>query len=513
MELLLGAGLLGLLVGAVAGAGGYHLVGPGREPGSVERLHRRFGVDSTEEAVETAERRLDAAAAAAERATEAGLIADGARGAAVGRLPDAIERASARAIGARRDRPSDPDDGAALPPEPSGGRPTAGVGDPDRVRRELAAAVGERVAPETEPVAAAIERLERAESTAEAGAAVATLVERADEVVRAESVLESVGRPIDPTVATELHETVATETGPLWKPLEPVTAELVDATEARERDRGRGRAVAAAGELCDRAPLVPETGSTGDRVEALLGALDDGRLRLIEGDSVLDESLERLARRSADRSRRARDLLLALRTREDRSAEELTTALERAVEAIDERSAVGTLVGTVDRAEAIAAVEAVDEALDPEWPIASLLSDRTVDLRAELDRDHDPANVRAHAIHREATYYTETLLPGLAARRTVPPETAAVRDRIDTIEHRCDELQEHFLERRTDHNHSIPRHYFGLVRALCAEADELAPTDPQQAAGLVAAAADVLEHTEALYERNEYSVMLRRLRG
>jgi len=66
---------------------------------------------------------------------------------------------------------------------------------------------------------------------------------------------------------------------------------------------------------------------------------------------------------------------------------------------------------------------------------------------------------------------------------------------------------------RADHNHSIPRHFLTLSEDLAADADEAMASDPDRAAGLLLAADSLLDHIEALYERNEYSVMLRRLRG
>jgi hypothetical protein len=74
-------------------------------------------------------------------------------------------------------------------------------------------------------------------------------------------------------------------------------------------------------------------------------------------------------------------------------------------------------------------------------------------------------------------------------------------------------VHDEFVPVRADHNHIITKHFLELADAPCDRARRTGDEQPQQAAGQLAAASDLLDHVEELYERNEYSVMLRRLRG
>jgi len=144
-------------------------------------------------------------------------------------------------------------------------------------------------------------------------------------------------------------------------------------------------------------------------------------------------------------------------------------------------------------------------------PVYRHLADRVRELEAMLDRE-SVDNIQLYAIYQESRFYDRTLIPRLA-RTTSSPEPLDVGEQIDGIQSRIDAIRTEYVNVRADHNHTIPNHFLELADSLCSRAQRLEREQPQQAAGVLAAAAELLGHIEQLYERNEYSVMLRRLRG
>ncbi len=132
-----------------------------------------------------------------------------------------------------------------------------------------------------------------------------------------------------------------------------------------------------------------------------------------------------------------------------------------------------------------------------------------------LDRADESNRVIPYAIRNELRFYDRTLLSelgGTGAASGGSSESADVP--LARVAERREDLEDRYVEGRRDHNHSIPLHFLSLVDALADEAERAAATgDDARAAGLCAAADETLDHVTQLYERNEYSVMLRRLRG
>lgn len=215
------------------------------------------------------------------------------------------------------------------------------------------------------------------------------------------------------------------------------------------------------------------------------------------------------ATRSVD-SAAARRLLDALSSPAD--GETVRAALETAVGALDEHGAVMTTVD-VSSTDARQRLDRVRAELDADGPVDAVLAERMDDLATELDRAGDNPAV-AYAVHREAEYY------GGRFRRRVADERGRGRDGggdrpdelLADVADRIEAVREYY-DRRPDHNHSIPRHFLTLAESLHEDADRIAVRSPERARGSLEATADLVDRVEELYERNEYSVMLRRLRG
>jgi hypothetical protein len=105
-----------------------------------------------------------------------------------------------------------------------------------------------------------------------------------------------------------------------------------------------------------------------------------------------------------------------------------------------------------------------------------------------------------------------TLVPTFEATREAGTADASADDMVATVRNRIDAVEAYY-ERREDHNHTIPRHFVTLARSLHEDGRQLADTQPERARGILTATMGLLDHVEDLYERNQYSIMLRRLRG
>lgn len=223
---------------------------------------------------------------------------------------------------------------------------------------------------------------------------------------------------------------------------------------------------------------------------------------------------------------------------------DLRAALDTAVEQLDAASTTQSIVAELDREEVGGLADDVADQLDGRsGPVADALGERVGDLRGMVDRADDSNAVIPYAARNELRFYDRTLLDrldeegGAAANESAGGmfgddpfeesggesanggENAAesgtgVDERIASVADRRDEFEDRYVDGRRDHNHSIPLHFLSLVDALREDAEEAASVgDDARATGLAAAADETLDYVESLYERNEYSVMLRRLRG
>ncbi|SHG92865.1 hypothetical protein SAMN05443636_1342 [Halobaculum gomorrense] len=222
----------------------------------------------------------------------------------------------------------------------------------------------------------------------------------------------------------------------------------------------------------------------------------------------------------------ARDLLDGVASDDP---EEVADALRAGVDALNEAATVRNLTADVDAESVAARVRSLGEGLSGvDGQVADALAERVDRLGAMLDRADASNAVVPYAVREEVAFYERDLLPvlesgsaGAGADATVGDDSAAgdamdagAGAAVDALDERRSEIRTRYVDSRTDHNHSIPMFFLSLTESLEAQAREaLAAGERERARGIAAAADDLLDRVEGLYERNEYSVMLRRLRG
>lgn len=314
-------------------------------------------------------------------------------------------------------------------------------------------------------------------------------VERLDEHARAASALEG------------LNATQGVDSVP----------ELVD--DYREAKRG------AASRASDQDRLA-------DAVESLLDELDvdaegslERRVRAATQDargdadgrdgSGLEEEVTRARNRTNPRSRRARRLFDALEEGED-----VESALASAASRLDEAATADAVMDDVDSDEVAGLADQVaDDLADAGGRTAAALSERAADLGNRVDRAGDSNRVVAFAAREELTFYRQ-LLREEALGAADGSDSESLDRRLEAVRERRRAVERDYVEERSDHNHSIPLYFLSLVDAVVdAAAQQAADGQRKRAIGTVGVAEDLVEHVEGLYEQNQYSVMLRSLRG
>lgn len=251
--------------------------------------------------------------------------------------------------------------------------------------------------------------------------------------------------------------------------------------------------------------------SVAERLRALADAVERDELGFAEGDAGRVPAVASDVRRSkAPESTVAKRLLDRLSSP---GMGDLEAALDTAVEQLDAASTTRSVVADLDR-EAVAdlADDVADRLDETEGPLAEVVAERVADLRGVVERADESNAVVPYAVRHELRFYDRTLLSHFGGGTAGSGGDASAS--IDALAERRDDVEDRYVEGRRDHNHSIPLHFLSLVDSLREEAERAAAAgDDDRAAGLCAAADETLDHVEDLYERNEYSVMLRRLRG
>jgi len=305
--------------------------------------------------------------------------------------------------------------------------------------------------------------------------------------------------------------------------------ELADAYEDARRERhasasDRDRLSDAVESLLDELDADPDGGTLEQRVRAATRAVrtdSGGRSGAGSNDQsgadggALADAVARAREDASPRSRRARRLFDALE--EGRSVEpELVATAGR----LDEAATTEALLEDVDNGDvADLADEVADSfaATDGGGAVADALRERAVDLGERVARADDSNRVVAFAAHEELSFYRESLLGdalGVDGGPAGAGSDAAVEDRLEDVRERRAAFERTYVEERSDHNHSIPLYFLSLVDEAVEDAgDDLAAGRTDRAAGTAAVAERLLDHVEGLYEQNQYSVMLRSLRG
>lgn len=315
-------------------------------------------------------------------------------------------------------------------------------------------------------------------------------------------------------------------------------AELAEAAEtghstAERRESERDQLVEAADSLTAAATdavdpdVSPDSGRpAAERLGVLADAVDRDELGFTDGESSGGQasSVATEVRRDARPESPVAKRLL------DRLAQpgmgDLRAALETAVDHLDSAPTTEDIVDDVDPASVRDLADDVEADLaETSGPVADALDDRIDDLRGKLDRASESNVVFPYAVREELEFYDRTLVSRLdegaagpaggadAASATSTGTDSAPGD-ADAVADRRAEFEDRYVDGRHDHNHTIPLHFLSLVDDLLDDAEQAASGgDDARADGLVAAADETLDYVEQLYERTEYSVMLRRLRG
>lgn len=467
------------------------------------------------------------------------------RGGGHGHGTDASQQAGSSAGSSDPDPDPDPDhnrDGTAdgQPDESSG----ASEPTPHPVRA-VADDVASRTRP-SDPLAGELCRVlsasspdgERVEDVLE------DVVDRLERTGAVADAVADVDDPADERRVESAKRSLAVQDGPIADGVEPVFARVLEledelaearsastseddptrdrreevATLEAELDRVRqryDRIEDAAGTVCREAArsggLTFRTDEVDDRTVELADALEDGELVFDTPGTDLAPIVDEVERTVRPQTAQSRELLEALGDSgwED---SEVSTVLESTVETVDEHAELRAAVADIGTNDVRRRLDSLDDELQrEEGAVYRHLADRVRELEAMVDRE-DVDDVQLYAIYQECTFYDRTLLPRLARSRS-DEGSAGVQRLASEVESRVATIEDEYVSVRADHNHTIPNHFLSLARDLRREAANLEERNPERAAGILSATDELLGHVEQLYERNEYSVMLRRLRG
>ncbi|WP_229504745.1 hypothetical protein [Natrinema versiforme] len=369
------------------------------------------------------------------------------------------------------------------------------------------------------------------------------LEDAVDRLEHAGAIADAVESIDDPTVDAQLQSakrTLSVREGPIAAGLEPVFDRVLEgsetasveaelsATEAElseteadlERSRREYERIRTAAEtVCREADrsdaLAFRADDIADRTAELADALESGAIALEDPNATgpTEMSVESIAadleRSIRPQSPQSRELLETLG---EPASDDTAPVLRSTVDSLDGYADLQASIADIGERDVRRRLDALDDELQrADGDVYRHLADRVRELEAMLERD-GVTDVQLYAIYQECTFYDRTLLPRLS--RSLGGDTGADTGRlIEDLEKRIDEIEREYIDVRADHNHTIPRHFLSLADDLRAEAQRVDGESPMRAVGLCAAADEVLGHVEALYERNEYSVMLRRLRG
>jgi len=252
-----------------------------------------------------------------------------------------------------------------------------------------------------------------------------------------------------------------------------------------------------------------QSADPAEQGEELASAIERGELVIDSPGSSWESVADEIDRTHRPQSSQARGLIDVFGS-DDES--EMASALGTAVEALDELAELRSDTVDIQERDIRRRIESLEDELQrADGSVYRHLADRVRELEAMLEAD-GVDDIQMYAIYQECTFYDRTLLPRLS-RSSDSSEGADVDRRARDVESRIAAINDEYVSVRADHNHTIPKHFLELADTLAERARQASNNQPQQAAGQLAAADNLLDYVEALYERNEYSVMLRRLRG
>ena len=342
-------------------------------------------------------------------------------------------------------------------------------------------------------------------------------VEDLEHAHRVTEAAERAGSVRGPDQARTFDDRLHELDGPLASSLRPVSSRLADALAELDAERSSRSANATAlADICDRAErdttLSLRGSDTAARGDDLVEQLERGDLSFSTGETGVAGVAATVESRQSPESAAAARLLDELKSAGTTDEDSLRAALRTATGALDEHAATRQLVSGVDRESVTELANSVKRDLDPGDPVESALLERVADLQGSLDRAGQSDLVRPYVVRHELSFYRDTLLPTLDSTRSDAAAAETPSGLVARVGDRIEEVEEYY-ELRDDHNHTIPRHFVSVARSLHDEGERLSTREPERARGTLTAALELLDATEQLYERNQFSIMLRRLRG
>jgi len=238
-------------------------------------------------------------------------------------------------------------------------------------------------------------------------------------------------------------------------------------------------------------------------------AINNDEILVLQEENSIKSIVEGIEYEIDLQTRESENLLEGLKNPNNHDAQR---NIKSALNTIDELSSIKNTVDEITRDDVLRRLDSIKSDLGlKDTPIYRHLEDRVRELEAMIDNSRiDP--VQKYAIYQEITFYDRTLIPRLS-RTMNPNDVEDIDQEITKVENRISNLKDNYVSVRADHNHSIPNHFITLTEDLCAQSRQISDDNADLAVGIITSSDKLLDYIEDLYEKNEYSVMLRRLRG
>lgn len=405
---------------------------------------------------------------------------------------------------------------ATVPDESTSTDADTGASEPSSAVADVAKRLERRLNPESSESRQLCRVLSDPEaSDDEIQAVMEEAIDRLDSASAVEDAVQPADRRATTDVLEDVKQDLAGRRGPLPAAVEPLVDEVLDAKRELEHQADSqsdlADPMATICRVAERSEAVSFDHRDIDaRAEELATALETDAVTIAGQGVSVPAVADDVDRRVRPTSEEARALLAELREPEDEAA--LSETITEVVSVLDDYGETREMLADISVTDVTRRLESLERELQSQdTAVHSRLATRVRELMSMVE-DGTADDIQLYAVYQEVSFYDRTLLPGLDMSGSAggSADTAQLQS---TVTRRIEAIESDYVSVRADHNHSIPRHFLTLTEELAADADEAMASDPDKAAGLLLAADSLLDHIEALYERNEYSVMLRRLRG
>lgn len=382
---------------------------------------------------------------------------------------------------------------------------------------EVTASVEERVGPESDAARQLCRVLADTEaSDGEIQSAIEGAVEELETAHAVEEAVRPAKRRSTVQVFENIKQDLEAQRGQLPAAVTPLVDRLLDAKrDLEQQESDHSEQVADIRTLCthaaDSGDVSFESREPTEQLGELATQLERGDLTIGQPTASVSDIASTVQREAQPSSGLSRELLDVLRDPSNESAASAT--IGDCIDVLDEYWETREMLSDIEAADVRRRLESLDRELrDHDTTVHSQLANRVRELESMVDDTDHVDDIQLYAIYQEISFYDRTLLPQLS-RASQGDHSDDGRQLLDDVERRIEAIQNDYISVRADHNHSIPRHFLGLAESMSADAREDLETNPDRAAGVLLATDRLLDRVESLYQQNEYSVMLRRLRG